>query len=162
MGNGLEEYEQQILTMQILLVIDNDQSKLVTVDDQDYLECKKYGWYLDESNGYIRKNTQPSWYLHQQILGKAPDGLVIDHFDGNKLNNQRDNLRYVTQLINSQKAVNSRKHLRYIYPNRNTWQVQIRRKTKTYNLGTYNTLEEAIAVRDGFVLKENSNNVLPV
>jgi hypothetical protein len=38
----------------------------------------------------------------EAFIGKRPDGLVIDHIDQDKLNNKVDNLRYVTQKINTQ------------------------------------------------------------
>jgi hypothetical protein len=38
------------------------------------------------------------WEIHN---GTISDGLVIDHIDGNPLNNKLDNLRLVTQAINS-------------------------------------------------------------
>lgn len=38
--------------------------------------------------------------LHQEVIGKAPLGFVIDHEDGNGLNCRRGNLRHVTQAVN--------------------------------------------------------------
>ena len=43
-------------------------------------------------------------YVHKLVaeafLGPRPDGHVIDHIDGNHLNNRADNLRYITQKEN--------------------------------------------------------------
>ena len=41
------------------------------------------------------------------FIGERPENLVIDHIDRNKLNNNVENLRYVSQEINSQN------HIRY-------------------------------------------------
>ena len=42
------------------------------------------------------------------FLGERPENLVIDHIDRNKLNNNVNNLRYVTQEINCQNHINYR------------------------------------------------------
>lgn len=43
-------------------------------------------------------------YIHKLVaeyfIGKRPEGYVIDHIDGNYLNNRADNLHYVTQKEN--------------------------------------------------------------
>ena len=47
----------------------------------------------------------------EQFIGKRPDGLVIDHIDRDKLNNNICNLRYVSQNINMR---NTDKYLEHI------------------------------------------------
>ncbi len=39
-------------------------------------------------------------YLHIYVMGKKPVGMVIDHIDGNTWNNQKANLRFITQQQN--------------------------------------------------------------
>lgn len=45
--------------------------------------------------------------VHQSVakhfIGERPTGLVIDHIDGNQVNNRADNLRYVTTAENLRK-----------------------------------------------------------
>lgn len=78
--------------------------KEVFVDDEDYDRVVYYNWSLKKSRNtfYAR-----SWIsetekvpLHQFIIGKQK-GKVIDHIDGNGLNNQRSNLRFCTNAQNS-------------------------------------------------------------
>ena len=46
-------------------------------------------------------------YLHRFLTG-ATKGMVVDHIDGDTLNNSRSNLRVVTQTENMRSSVNRR------------------------------------------------------
>ena len=50
----------------------------------------------------------------QEFIGERPEDLVIDHIDDNKLNNNVNNLRYVTQKENAQKYFNSIKKINFV------------------------------------------------
>lgn len=45
--------------------------------------------------------------MHTQILGESNVGLIIDHKDGNTLNNTVSNLRYATRSQNNQNRFKS-------------------------------------------------------
>lgn len=57
--------------------------------------------YFQLVKKYKRKNHLIHYLVAQHFIGERPVGLVIDHIDRNKLNNNVENLRYVTQQINS-------------------------------------------------------------
>lgn len=68
------------------------------VDDQDAEPAARHKWQL-HPNGYAsvvisRKRKRTTIYLHRLILG-APADLLVDHINGNKLDNRRENLRLV-------------------------------------------------------------------
>lgn len=92
-------------------------------------------------------------YLHRFILG-APGGLVIDHIDGNGLNNCRANLRVVTIAQNSQnrKGASRRNKTSGIRgvswdQSRQKWRATVaiseNGKPKQLYLGRFSTIEEA-------------------
>lgn len=87
------------------------QNKFAIVDDEDYGELSKYKWYFTKDGRAVRSvksnhNTWTPMYMHIQIVGKI-EGLVIDHINGNPLDNRRNNLRHVTKTQNAQ---NSKSH----------------------------------------------------
>lgn len=85
------------------------------IDDKDYALVSQYRWFCD-GHGYARANIRKiggkrkgGWStvaMHRLILATSEDE-IIDHRDGDKLNNQRSNLRRVSQKENTH---NSRKH----------------------------------------------------
>lgn len=82
------------------------------VDDEDFDSLNAFCWvYLpDRNTSYgmrriVRNGKKSTLSMHRHIL-KEPNGIV-DHIDGNGLNNQRSNLRVVNA---KQNQWNSRKH----------------------------------------------------
>ena len=66
------------------------------VDDEDYDRLVKYRWGF--SDGYaVRDHKRIA--MHREIM-QCPKGLVVDHIDGNRMNNQKYNLRIMTQSEN--------------------------------------------------------------
>lgn len=68
------------------------------------LSSTGYGWLT-----LWRKRKKKSYHVHQVIafafLGPRPQGLCVNHKDGNKLNNLPSNLEYVTFKENMQHAL---------------------------------------------------------
>ena len=81
--------------------------KVALVDDADFEWLSKFRWRYS-SAGYAVHTTlakdspdrkRKVYYMHKLIL-KPAEGLLTDHIDGNKLNNQRSNLRECTPSQN--------------------------------------------------------------
>lgn len=74
------------------------------VDDSDYERVAAHKWTYLKAKGsltiYARTSiARRTVYMHRFILGE-PQGLVVDHEDGNGLNNQRSNLVPKTHQAN--------------------------------------------------------------
>lgn len=75
------------------------------VDDGTF---KKYGhltWFLSDTGYAMRRpslddGTKVTIRLHRLVVN-APEGLVVDHLNGNKLDNRKSNLRVCTQADNA-------------------------------------------------------------
>jgi HNH endonuclease len=128
--------------------------ELAQVDDDVYDELNKYSWYLNKgsvTNSYMGQK----FYMHHEIIGKPPPGLIVDHIDGNVLNNQRNNLRFVSYAVNRQNQhkppVSSSGFFGVSwYPTRrkNPFKATIIHNKKSIYLGWYSTAVEAATVYD--------------
>jgi hypothetical protein len=80
-------------------VIPLTQGKFALVDDRDYGYLSQWSWNAchSEADYYYAARTVKGRVIrmHREIM-KPPKGMVVDHIDGNCLNNQRSNLRLVS------------------------------------------------------------------
>lgn len=74
-------------------------AKEILVSCEDAWLLTKYRWYISE-HGYVRRTTNDKTYLHRLIMS-AVKGQKVDHINGNKLDNTRENLRIASAQENS-------------------------------------------------------------
>lgn len=129
--------------MKSLEVTSVNKTYTILLDDEDYDTVIKYKWFINK--GYAQRacwngRKYINLSMHRFVM-KQPKGKVIDHIDGNPLNNQKDNLRATTQAANLR---NSTKAKGYTWvKKRNKWQAQIRLNYKQIYLGQFDTESEA-------------------
>jgi hypothetical protein len=126
----------------------------VLLDDPDRKAMGKYRWSIS-GNGYLQRHhvIAPGKYtkkrLHQEIMG-YPDG-IIDHINGNKLDNRRCNLRITDDRGNAQNQCLSSRNTsghRGVSWNRKMgkWYAHAKIDRKMIWLGLFDDLEEAARV----------------
>ena len=128
------------------------------VSDEDYVLVMKYRWVasLDPKSKkiYGRTESLPRTRMHVLIMNtKGNNSIVVDHIDGDSLNNQRENLRIATITQNNQNVAKrknaSSKYKGVIWSKQhNKWRVRITLNKKTISFGLYDSEEEAAKVYD--------------
>ena len=90
------------------------QGKFALVDNCEYERLSEHKWYASKDHKTFYARRQSSVvngkryiiHMHREVIGIPPDGMVTDHIDGDGLNNQRENLRFVTHRQNMQNRPN--------------------------------------------------------
>lgn len=84
-------------------------TKIVLIDDEDFPRVSRYRWKIMKNiySGifYARRNIwgagRGQVILHRYILGlRFGDNKVVDHINGDGLDNRRSNIRVVTRREN--------------------------------------------------------------
>jgi hypothetical protein len=106
---------------------------------------KKRKWYV-WANGKDSDGKPITIHLHRYIMN-PPEGLQVDHFDGDSLNNTRQNLRIVTQSQNQQNRQSARRDsktgIRGVSFSNGRWIAYAQVNGKRKHLGSFNTAKEA-------------------
>lgn len=146
------------------------QGKVAFIDDEDFEFLNQFKWYAHKDcrtyyalrNIYLENGKKHLLSIHSVIMGKTPDGFVNDHKDGDGLNNQRYNLRFLTHRQNTQNrhdATSSKYPGVAWYKRYSKWVASIRINKKQNTLGYFNTEEEAFETYKKAVEK-NSEGML--
>ena len=129
--------------------------KVTIVDDEDFDFLNKWKWCL-HSRGYAKRNvknrkSQTTLLLHR-VITNAPKGIDVDHINGNKLDNRRDNLRLAdrsSNIANTKKRNGCLSQYKGLnLRNNGNWSAVVNPKGKTIYLGTYSNEIEAARAYD--------------
>jgi len=139
------------------IIFDGDIVKMITIkeeiiliDREDYEKTRHFYWSLNSQGYPISVINGKHKRLHLFLIDK-PQGMVIDHINGNKLDNRKCNLRICTSKQNAMNTkvaksnelgilgVSKTKHGRY--------RARIMVNRKEINLGHYEKIEDAIEAR---------------
>jgi hypothetical protein len=75
-----------------------DKRGIALVSAEDYTRVQNYCWFLHR--GYaITRIGNSTLYLHRLIMS-APDDQMVDHINGDRLDNRRENFRLATNAQN--------------------------------------------------------------
>jgi hypothetical protein len=147
--------------------IDLGEGEWTIVDEEDYYRYGKFKWFMQGNEGKfyavsefkIDSRRTTTLRLHREIMN-APAGLVVDHQNGNGLDNRRCNLRLANHSQNTHNSIRKTKDKtssRYIGVSwdkyRRKWHARIQYMGKRINLGRFDSEEEAARAYDATARK---------
>src|SRR3990167_1985734 len=135
--------------------------KITIISDEDYTQLAQHKWrvYINSGKLYAARwekgktmKTRKHIKMHQVIMNPLK-GLIVDHIDGDGLNNRRDNLRIVSNrqnTINRRKSVGTSSQFKGVYKAKNTikWRSYIKTNNRQIYLGMFDTEHQAALVYD--------------
>lgn len=130
------------------------QGRVAIVDAADFERLKQFAWHAVHTKGlwYARRNTGDGQiYLHHEVAGEPPEGFVVDHRNGDGLDNRRGNLRYATQ---GQNVINSKSRgskFRGVFQIGRRFVARIRAGRKSYYGGIFGCAEQAACAADALM-----------
>lgn len=128
------------------------------IDTEDAERVNAYKWNARCDGGrltYATSGTCPEAYLHRYIMN-AQTGQVVDHINGDQLDNRKANLRVCTIGENSRNRKNYRKDAyKGVSLRKDTgkWRARLNSGGKCYFLGYFKTPEEAALAYDRAALE---------
>ena len=137
---------------------------IIDRDDFEKINSYKTSWYVSIRENKIeavvtkvQKNKKRQSLPLHRIIMNCIDDKVVDHINGNTLDNRKTNLRVVTKRENSTNLHNCKN----IYYEKGKYGVRINRK----RYGRYEKIEDAIKVRNIiekkiFPLRVRNDNML--
>jgi len=131
------------------------------LDQQDYCRLGYFKWTVIGNDGkfYAIRNVKVGQIktatirLHREIMN-APDSLLVDHKNGDGLDNRRDNLRLATRSQNqcNKPKIKTKATSQYVGVNfeksRGQWAARIKHNNKQIWLGRFDSEIDAAKVYD--------------
>lgn len=122
--------------------------KFAIVDAADYEWLMQWRWHSCHRYAGRGENIDGVFLMHREILG-APDGMSVDHIDGNGLNNTRANLRLATQSQNLCNRAAKSGYKGVDFQKRNgKWRARIKLNRKEIHIGEFTDAESAARAYD--------------
>lgn len=132
-----------------MAVIALHDGSLAQVSDEDLEAVLAHKWYLKDGYPSTRLTRSKHTTLHSFLMGPAPAGMVVDHVNRDRLDNRRENLRFVTRSQNclnftKRKAQATSKHRGVCWDKgKEKWRAQLMVDGKRVFCGMFDDEDEA-------------------
>ena len=131
------------------------QGKVALVDDEDFEFLNQWKWnaYRNNNTYYARRRipgTNKKITMHRQIAD-APAGVLVDHKNGNGLDNQRSNLRKASKQqngMNRRVGKNNKSGIVGVRVSKyRTWRCEIKLDGRSIYIGSFKKKSKAVKAR---------------
>lgn len=122
------------------------------IDRSEVEIIKKYYWNRSTGYAYSNKQENKKRIMMHRLIMNDPKGKYIDHINGDKLDNRKENLRICTNsqnLMNRGKSFNNKSGYKGVSKRSDYgYRAEIRLEGKKYYAGSAKTPEEAARMYD--------------
>jgi hypothetical protein len=121
------------------------------VDDEDYDLVSKFSWHKHKALYGERYYASANVKMHRLVLDAKP-GEIIDHINGDPLDNRKENLRICTPSQNQQNTQSRGGSSRYkgvsYHKKKNKWVGSFSANGKSYYCGAFESEDECACAVD--------------
>ena len=131
------------------------QNKIALIDNEDYELVSQYKWFAHKfkdkfyADANLKKGNKYKTIRMHRVIMNAPEGMEVDHINGDTLDNRKKNLRVCSKTQNRQNIHHGYGKSSYkgVYWHKYTkkWCAQIKRSTF---IGYFDSEEEAARAYD--------------
>ena len=135
----------------ILYDINNEECARTIIDLDDVDKVKDIKWCV--ANGYVRNGKKPGVGMLHRYLMNCPEGMVVDHWNHDTLDNRKSNLRICTSQennCNQETYNNNTSGFKGVHCQEkdSRYRAYISYKEERINLGVFQTAEMAAMAYD--------------
>jgi hypothetical protein len=132
--------------------------KNVLIDEDDYCKINDIKWSIVAEKYFCHclpltmDKRRPHVLMHRLIMGCVPfDGKIIDHINGDPLDNRKQNLRFCTHsenMHNQKKPKHNKSGFKGVFwdNQKNKWHSVIKINSKIKHLGYFTCIKRAYKV----------------
>lgn len=142
------------------------QNQIALIDDDDLEKVSNHNWYSHKrTNKFYAESTinKKHIHLHRFILGVNDSNIIIDHIDGNSLNNQKSNLRLCSFAENQMNKkpyknapISNIKGISFISATKK-WRAQIQSSKKKIYIGVFDDYKNAALAYNNKAIELHGN-----
>lgn len=123
-----------------------------TIDEEDFSRLSKHSWCASYTGfgWYARAKIKGKMVYMHRVIMNAKKNQIVDHINGDTLDNRKENLRFVTASQNIQNSMGYKGSSKYkgVHYDRNKWRADIQKDKKRIRIGRYDSEIEAARAYD--------------